>query len=276
MADPELRAEMVDEIARPRQSVVAALDALALGPGTRVLDVGCGAGPHLGLFAGRIAPGGAVVGLDSSAERLALAAELWADQLAAGTIALRAGDGCALPFDAATFDLAWSSAVLHHIERPGDFLAEQARVVRPGGHVAVLDADAAGSFPCIPWPPDLEHRARAAAWAALAADFDGALPYHFAGYVGRQLPRLLREAGLRAVRLHAVNDVDRAPLDPRREEGLRRWFVRWFEERLRDFLPPRDGRRFLALFDPASPDYLLASPDFFQVRTYYLAAGMVP
>ncbi|HET8629087.1 MAG TPA: hypothetical protein VFL91_16820 [Thermomicrobiales bacterium] len=73
--------------------------------------------------------------------------------------------------------------------------------------------------------------------------------HHLAGHVGRQLPRLLREAGLRAVQIHAVGDVDRAPLDP---------------------------RRFLALFDPASPACLLADPDFFQIRTFSLAVDTAP
>lgn len=263
------------EIAHPRQSIVAAVAALGLGPGQRVLDVGCGAGPHLGLFAQAVAPGGQVVGLDLAADRLALAAERWSAEVAAGTIALREGDHDALSARAGEFDAAWSSAVLHHAERPLAMLGEMARVVRPGGLVAVLDGDTGGSFPVLPWPPELEQRLRAAAWAGQEAQFDGTLPYYFAGYIGRQMPRLLREAGLTDVQILPLPDVDRAPLDPQREAEIRGWFTGPFASRVRDFLAPRDWARFTALFDPDAPDYLLTSPDFFLARTSFLGLGRV-
>ena len=271
-----LRTEVAYEIAHPRQSILSAITALGLGPGQRVIDVGCGAGAHLGLFAREVAPGGVVVGLDHAADRLALAAELWSDAIVSGAIELRAGDHDALPVQDAAFDLAWSSLVLHHARQPLIMLGELARVVRPGGAVAVLDGDTGGSFPVLPWPPDLEHRLRAAAWAGQEDNFDGALPNHFAGYVGRQLPRLLREAGLRDVRLLAVSDLDRAPLPPQREAEIRAWFTGPFAGRVRDFLAPRDFARLLAHFDPDSPSYLPASPDFFLARTYFLGLGQVP
>ena len=45
---------------------------------------------------------------------------------------------------------------------------------------------------------------------------------------------------------------------------------------MRPFLAPRDWDRFMALVDPASPDDLLAAPDFFQARLFCLATGRVP
>jgi SAM-dependent methyltransferase len=276
MVSEAYRAEVAREIAHPRQGIVAAIAALGLGPGQRVLDVGCGAGPHLGLFAGAVAPGGRVVGLDLAAERLALAAEHWAGRVADGSVALREGDHDALPFGDGEFDAAWSSLVLHHAERPATMLQEMARVVRPGGAVAIFDGDTGGSYPVLPWPPDLEMRLRLAGWEAQAANFDGKLPYHFAGYIGRQLPRLLREAGLTDVRLLPVPEVDRAPLDPPREAEIRSWFTGSFASRVRDFLAPRDWARFAALFDPDSPGYLLTDPDFFLARTYFLGLGRAP
>lgn len=42
-------------------------------------------------------------------------------------------EGDALPIEDASFDLAVSIAVLEHVERPGRFLGEVARVLRPGG-----------------------------------------------------------------------------------------------------------------------------------------------
>lgn len=275
MVSETYRAEVEYEIAHPRQSIAAAVAALGLGPGQRVLDVGCGAGPHLGLFAQAVAPGGGIVGLDLATDRLAVAGELWAGEIAAGTVELRAGDHDALPFVDGEFDVAWSSLTLHHARQPSAMLGELARVVRPGGLVAAFDGDTGGSFPVLPWPPDLELRLRQAGWEALAANFDGKLPYHFSGYMGRHMPRLLREAGLADVQILPLSDIDRAPLDPQREAEIRRWFTGPFAERVRDFLAPRDWARLIALFDPASPDYLPTNPAVFLARTYFLGSGRV-
>lgn len=276
MTSDTFRAEVEYEIAHPRQSVLAALPLLGLRADGRLLDVGCGAGVHLGLFARALGPAGQVVGLDRDAARLDLAAAPWESEIAAGQIALRAGDHDALPATDGAFDCAWAAAVLHHAQDPLTTLREMARAVRPGGTVAVLDADTAGSFPLLPWSPELDARLRAAAWAAHAADYDGALPYHFSGYIGRELPRLLREAGLRGIGIHPLPEVERPPLDPRRAAQLRDWLLDPFAGRLRDFLAPRDFKQLQALFDPASNDDILWSPDFFLARTWFLAIGHVP
>jgi ubiquinone/menaquinone biosynthesis C-methylase UbiE len=264
------------EVEHPLASIVAAMNALDLLPGMHVLDVGCGAGVHLGLFAQRVAPNGSVIGLDIDPEPLGLAAELAADRIQAGAIMLEEGDLHHLPFAAARFDLVWSSMVLHHEEDPFPMLAEMQRVAKPGGVVAVLDGDSDGSFPCLPWPPDLEFQLRAAAQRATRERSREERANRIFGNVGRQLPRLLREAGLSDVRIHAFADVDQAPLDPARAAVLREWFQKWFGERVRDFLAPHDWNRYMELVDPASPSDLLASSDFFQSRTWYLATGRVP
>ncbi len=273
---PTLHDDIANEITHPRPSVRAALAALGLAAGMHVVDVGCSGGAHLGLFADAVAPGGTVTGLDRDAERIALAATMHAGRVADGTLCLQTGDMHALPFDAQTFDVVWSSLVLHHDERPRDTLAEWARVLRTGGMVAVLDGDGGGSFPIVPWSPALELKLRAAALRLDEERYTAQLGYHFAGYVGRQLPRLLRETGLVNVQMHALADVDRAPLCPQREAFQRNWFVHSFGQRLRPYLAPRDWEEFAALFDPDSTTYLLNHPDFFMSRTWYLGIGRSP
>ena len=49
------------------------------------------------------------------------------------------GDGTALPFPDASFDLAGTHRTLHHVAQPERVVAELARVTRPGGHVLVVD-----------------------------------------------------------------------------------------------------------------------------------------
>lgn len=261
------------DVDHPAASTTAAIAALELRPGQRVLDAGCGPGPHLGVLIAAVAPGGSVVGLDLEADRLAAAADLWPDHVASGALRLDQGDVRHLPFGP-EFDLLWMSMVLHHVPEPGAALRALGRVVKPGGRIAILDGDG-GAVPSLPWPPDLEERVRAAAWRGAAENYGGRLDYHFEPYLGRSLPRLLREAGLTEVAIRVVADLDQAPLDAHREAELGDWFRGWVEGRLQPYLAPADRDRLLALVDPEHPAYLLNDPDFFYSRTWFLATGRV-
>jgi SAM-dependent methyltransferase len=269
-------AQVRDEAARPRPSVLAAIAAVAPAAGWRVLDAGCGPGPHLGLLLDAVAPGGSVVGLDLEADRLEVAAAHWAKEVAAGRLRLERGDLMRLPFPGAAFDLAWSSLALHHVADPGQAVRELARVVAPGGLVVILDGDDGASFPGLPWPPALEARLRAAVFRGAAEDYGGQLDYAYVPYLGRDLPRLCREAGLADIQLRIVADVDRAPLGDARAAEIGDWVRDWLDGRVRDYLAPTDRAAVLALFDPARPGYLPRDPDFFLSRSWFLVTGRRP
>jgi SAM-dependent methyltransferase len=103
------------------------LDAAAIGPGQKVLDVCCGTG----LVAMRaLARGAEVVGIDISAEMVAAAN---AKRLQA---TFRVGDAEALPFADAAFDRVICNFGLFHCADPDRAIAETARVLRPGGRYA--------------------------------------------------------------------------------------------------------------------------------------------
>jgi ubiquinone/menaquinone biosynthesis C-methylase UbiE len=97
----------------------------------RALDVGTGAGALALALAPLVRE---VVGIDLVPELLALARER-----APANVELVEGDGTALPFEDASFDLAGTLRTLHHVRRPELVLAELARVTRPGGRVLVVD-----------------------------------------------------------------------------------------------------------------------------------------
>lgn len=272
----QLREDATHEMAHPSASVVGAISALGLQLGMHVLDIGCGTGAHLQLFENWVAPDGCVVGLDLEADEIAVAADLNAGPVARGTVMVREGDLRQLPFDDGSFDVAWMSAVLHHHDKPTHALTEMARVVKPGGMVAVLDGDSDGSFPCLPWPPEFEHTLRAASLGAQREQFGGTLPYFFNGYIGRQLPGLLSDAGLIGTRMRALTHVESSPLPPHAEAALCRWFLESFDQRVRDYLAPRDRDRLKSSFTPTSPDYLPAKTGFFVARTSFLATANVP
>lgn len=114
-------------------------DALAayarVQPGERVLDVGCGTGAFLQRLAARH-PEQPLTGLDLSPGMLAVARRRLAGY---PHVELVEASAQALPFPDGRFDVVVSASVLHYWRDPVGGLAEAARVLRPGGRIALLD-----------------------------------------------------------------------------------------------------------------------------------------
>ncbi|WP_103510738.1 class I SAM-dependent methyltransferase [Streptomyces sp. SM13] len=108
--------------------VAALLDAAEVGPGSRVLDVGCGSGT---VSAEAVARGASVDAADAEPGM----AE--ATRRAAPTADVRVAHLPELPYEEDTFDAVVGNFVLNHVGRPREALAELRRVTRPGGRVAV-------------------------------------------------------------------------------------------------------------------------------------------
>ena len=113
---------------------------LGLQAGDRVLDMGCGAGRHAFEMYRR---GGDVIAFDQDGDELAGVLELFAamreaDEVPAGAEAdIKQGDALQLPFADAEFDRVVAAEVLEHIPADIRAIAELARVLRPGGTMAV-------------------------------------------------------------------------------------------------------------------------------------------
>jgi demethylmenaquinone methyltransferase / 2-methoxy-6-polyprenyl-1,4-benzoquinol methylase len=106
------------------------LAAEVVQPGDRVLDAACGTG-DLALEAER--RGGKVTGLDFS-ERMLERARAKSD-----SVEWVQGDVMALPYDEATFDAATIGFGIRNVSDLEGGLRELARVLRPGGRLAVLE-----------------------------------------------------------------------------------------------------------------------------------------
>jgi SAM-dependent methyltransferase len=119
-----------------------ALRMLSLSPNSRVLDIGCGPGNFTREFA-RVADAGLVVGLDASKAMLAVAAR----GTESANVAYVRGDACELPFRDGSFDAICCFAALYLIEQPMRALDEIARVLAPGGRVALLASCHRGPTP---------------------------------------------------------------------------------------------------------------------------------
>ena len=103
-----------------------------------VLDVGTGTG----YLAEIVAPlSGEVIGVDCSPAMLRCAGEKMS---AAGHqhVSLREGVAERLPLANASVDVAMCHMLLHHTVSPRKALEELVRVVRPGGYLLIIDADA--------------------------------------------------------------------------------------------------------------------------------------
>ncbi|MBP8947861.1 MAG: methyltransferase domain-containing protein [Candidatus Promineofilum sp.] len=110
-------------------------------PAWRALDVATAAGHTALAFAPRVA---AVVGLDLTPEMLPHAARLAAERGAANFV-WAVGDVDDLPFGDGAFNLVTCRIAPHHFADAGRFLAEAARVLSPGGLLALVDNVVPGS-----------------------------------------------------------------------------------------------------------------------------------
>jgi ubiquinone/menaquinone biosynthesis C-methylase UbiE len=110
-----------------------------LKPGMRILDIGCGPGSITLGLARYVAPA-ATVGVDQSEEPLEVARTL-AGEHNVGNVRFERANVYELPFDNASFDVVYGHQVLQHLADPVAALSEARRVLRPGGYLAVRDAD---------------------------------------------------------------------------------------------------------------------------------------
>lgn len=117
------------------------LACLPLQPHWRVLDVATGAGHTAHLLAPHVQQ---VLAADLTLPMLAKTRQL-AQEKGMSQVWVSAGDAEALPFAAASFDLVTCRLAAHHFPEISRFLAESARVLKPGGLLAVVDNVVPGS-----------------------------------------------------------------------------------------------------------------------------------
>lgn len=112
------------------------LGAAAIGPGDRVLDVGCGTGRTTRLAAG-VSAGGPVLGLDLSAPMLARARALAAEEGLA-RITFEQGDAQVHPLPTGGFDVAISRFGIMFFDDPVAAFANIGRALGPGGRITFV------------------------------------------------------------------------------------------------------------------------------------------
>jgi arsenite methyltransferase len=114
---------------------------VAARPGETGVDIGCGLAHLSSELAGDVAPNGRIVGIDSSADMLAAAQRRVASQGLTASVELRAGDATRLDLPDAIADFAVVVQVYSYVPDVAAAIVEAARVLRPGGRLAILDTD---------------------------------------------------------------------------------------------------------------------------------------
>jgi SAM-dependent methyltransferase len=175
--------------------LTADYDRLGLAPGERLLDLGCGFGRHAFEAARR---GADVVALDAGRDEVEGVAATFAAMVEAGELRLGEvhtaavqGDALHLPFADGAFDRVICSEALEHIPDDRAAMAELARVLRPGGSMAVT----------VPrWGPELVN------WA-LSDAYHNVPGGHIRIYRRRVLEGRLRDTGLRVAAHHHAHGL---------------------------------------------------------------------
>jgi ubiquinone/menaquinone biosynthesis C-methylase UbiE len=164
------------------------LDAMRIARTARVLDMGCGTGLVARAIARDTGFTGHVTGVDLSPYLVAAAKRLANEEGLTERLEFRPGDVRSLDFAEETFDALVAHTLLSHVEDPLSVLREATRVVKPGGMIGIFDGDYASLT--------FDH-ADPSKGKANDEALIGALVTN--PRVMRQLPRLLRAAGLELI-----------------------------------------------------------------------------
>jgi SAM-dependent methyltransferase len=177
----------------------AARDAAFLLPhlkqGMSLLDCGCGPGTITVGLAEAVSPG-QVIGVDLDAGQIEAARKVVHDR-GIKNLSFEATSVYQLPFPDHSFDAVFSHALFEHLSEPQAALQEIRRVLRPGGFVGLSSPDWSGNLTA---PRDQEVERAIEIFKAIQQR-NGGNPY-----VGRELGRLLEEAGFSRIKLSAVYD----------------------------------------------------------------------
>jgi ubiquinone/menaquinone biosynthesis C-methylase UbiE len=267
---PDYDAQQSSFHAAFERELEAIVNDLPLRPEMRVLDLACGNGFYTRLIARRLGPEGSITGADINRAYLSEASEEARRESGNKRIDFVSASFDQLPFPADTFDLVWCAQSLYSLPDPVVVIGHVARVLKPGGIVAVLENDTLHQV-FLPWPVQLELPLRAAELQSFFEHSRNSSKY----YVGRRLPAVLAAAGLEPCGM-TTHAFDRgAPLGEA-EQALLQSYLEEVTERVSSHLDSALLEVLHDLVNPASPQHLLRQPHLTMTWLNVLALGRKP
>jgi ubiquinone/menaquinone biosynthesis C-methylase UbiE len=252
------------------QELEAIVKELPLTPDMQVLDLACGDGFYTRRIAERLGAAGSVTGADVNRQYLSEANAKASRETGGARVVFVAASFDELPFPDGTFDFVWCAQSLYSLPDPVVVVRSMARVLRPGGVVAVLENDTLHQV-LLPWPVHLELPLREAELAWFVERSRNSNKY----YVGRRLPAVLSAAGLEplAMTTHAFDR--QAPLGET-EQALLQSYLEEVAKRVESRLDEPLLERLRELIEPTSPRHLLQQPHLTMTWLSVLAFGRKP
>ena len=259
-ADPEMRARaaaMLDQIGgdqHMRRVRSRLLDLIDPRPGESVLDVGCGVGDDVFVFAEMVGRAGRAVGVDSSKTMIEEACRR-AEVSGIDGVEFVQSDARSLDLPDASFDAVRSDRMFQYVLDPQPALHEMCRVARPGGRVVVAETD--WETAVVDAPDDVTARINAT-WTASRPN----------GRAGQQLYRLCKTAGLVDVSVEGIVQV-KTHLDELYRDGVLPALARTAVDA--EAVTSQEASRWLATLELAADQGV-----FFRAFTTFVVAGRVP
>jgi demethylmenaquinone methyltransferase/2-methoxy-6-polyprenyl-1,4-benzoquinol methylase len=259
--------DLMNRFTRP--VVQSAIEALQLKPGSRGLDAGCGLGNNTLWLAEAVSPDGHVTGMDISEEGLSRAKEKLKGSDLSKQVSFEIGNIFDLPFEDKTFDWVWSSDVLYlwlmgdegSLQKPQVVMKELARVVRPGGKVALFFWS---SQKLLPGYPLLEARLNATKSACFAGPYGIQPELHSTRALGWFQKADLKRPEVR----HFLLEI-RSPFSDEDKKVLTETF-RMLWNKAKSEVSGEVWAEYQCLCGPSSPDFILNLPDYNGYIVYSL------
>jgi SAM-dependent methyltransferase len=261
--DYSRKLQLFNAFAEPELRLAVA--GLALTPGMRVLDAGCGTGEALAWLHDAVRPTGSVVGVDLSAAHVRAARAAVPD-----SVQVLQEDLLRTRLAERSFDLIWSVNTINHLRDPAAGLNTLARLLRPGGRIAI------GQSSLLPdqhfaWDSRLERLTNEAVRRYYETRY-GLTESDLRGV--RSLLGWMQQAGLARITARTSIIERTAPLRPEAEAYLLEAIYRsTWGERLRPYLASEDYGELCRLCDPTHPSFALHRRDFHFIQTFTLITG---
>jgi SAM-dependent methyltransferase len=255
------------EACRPEYE--AMLRSVGIEPGWRILDAACGAGGFLPLISSAVGSSGSVSAFDLAPDNIAIVEERIAGGEFSCPVDARVASLLGLPYPDHEFDAIWCANSLEYLddEELSRALAAFVRILRPGGVLAVKDADG-GLWLFSPGDPTMLWRAWSAA-TRVAENFRGCLRT-------RTMRRWFEKAGLTDTWQRGTLSEIWAPLEPVQRQYIGGQLMQLGALAERAGVSEADLEFWRSQRDPGAPEALVNHSDLFWCEGHFVTVGRRP